>query len=131
MDGMRAWEEAWTTAEHEFQHMGQAIEVSLERSPGGHIASFPNHEPCVWSDPPHEEVRARARLAAAAPTLARALAMVEFSGVAIDQDCCPACGTICPADMPTPRHEATCWLNAALLAAGLTPADREAVRERR
>lgn len=67
-----------------------------------------------------------ATLLAAAPQLARALAMVECAGAEgwDGPGFCPSCG----ADVAGEPHRCDCILDAALTAAGLGPEDRARVR---
>lgn len=74
-----------------------------------------------------------ARIIAAAPAMARALCLAEFSGYDPVRGCdvCPVCksfgydGSTSP---PAP-HDPDCGLHQSLTAAGLSPEDREAVRK--
>lgn len=72
----------------------------------------------------NDERNAVAKLAAAAPALARALCLVEWEGRYSDLRCCPWCGAASPA-----AHDDRCELDAALTSAGLDAAAREAVRK--
>lgn len=74
--------------------------------------------------PPQPE---RAKLAAAAPMLARALCEVEWRGFAVDEaNVCPARG--CRGEEGKHSHSPDCALDAALTLAGLDAAAREEVR---
>jgi hypothetical protein len=75
---------------------------------------------------PPADVEATARLAAQAPAMARALCLVEHSPLDGGLGCA-SCGAEVQHDGAI-AHEADCALDITLTAAGLTPADREAVR---
>ena len=64
-----------------------------------------------------------ARIIAAAPAMARALCLVEWTDN-VRGDMCRACGRL-----ETEGHRNHCPLDAALTAAGLSPEDREQVRK--
>lgn len=90
----------------------------------------------------HEGHEAVARLASQAPAMARTLCRLEWSLTLLvtpptgvpglvyacmprEVQACPACR----AQRPGPEsHAPSCWLDALLTAAGLTPADREEAR---
>jgi hypothetical protein len=102
----KPWEEDW-----EYGRITPSFDTWYVRSHTGQLLS---------NGFPHE---VDARLIAAAPAMARALAMVEWEGWN-DHDECPYCG-----EVPQLGHGPACVLDAALTQAGLSPADREAVRK--
>jgi len=117
------WEETWTTG-----HRGEQDVVTT--ADGEWVARF---SPAPGVDPDYEA--ARARLAAAAPDMARELLDVEWCGMAnidieYDLPACPSCNGIDPSgsdsqikkaesELFTVGHKTDCALDAALRKAGV------------
>lgn len=111
----KPWEETWT-----FDRYTTCFRVP---DPDPLHRDRPVHASGMTYDP---AMKGRMRLAAAAPALARALCLVEWSERLDDANhlYCPSCGA---ADAQ--GHAPKCRLNDALTAAGLMREDREAVRQ--
>lgn len=130
---MNPWLETWETGSESPSYVVvRRLEFFVHP-----IASFMGKlSPRGFESPPDEaDPMARARLAASAPQLVRALLAVELQGKDVDFDtfggasvdsCCPSCGwdNFCQT-----RHAPECILDAALTAAGLPDqASRDAAR---
>lgn len=114
MSARKPWEETWTA----HPDNGRLIVV---------VAEFPDdHGVALALDASHMD---RARLAAAAPELVRALLAVEWRGWStVDMACCPSCEALKHVAVAR-KHAPACTLDTALTKAGLaTQAERDAAR---
>lgn len=121
---MKTWQKDWVATKVEYPPVCEGDEPTLGWMVGEHdleTCSSPKSAPAEVHAC-HEE---DARLAAAAPEMARALCMVEwvFNGTS---ECCPCCEILRGRDHEP--HAEYCSLDLALSAAGLSHEDREGVR---
>ena len=103
-DASGPWDDTW--------RLGTSGDGLVVRGNGTYVAE------CGEDDGP---------LIAAAPAMARLLCRLEWSSVQ-DETGCVVCGEFADGDVP--EHTADCLLDAALTQAGISPEERERVRQK-